>query len=121
VEREEDGQLGDAMERDQSGRPHSGTVEMLAVGPSVAAENIGAARRSASTQDAVIFFMENGNNRATVRELRTRGYDYLLGWCCSPRTKVFEGSDVLAVAFPFVDSPFHIIYSRHAGIFVSNK
>jgi hypothetical protein len=30
------------------------------------------------------FFMENGNNRATVRELRTRGYDYLLGWCCSP-------------------------------------
>jgi hypothetical protein len=45
VEREEGEQSGGAMERDQGGRPCSGTVEMLVV-----VENARAAR------DAVIFF-----------------------------------------------------------------
>ena len=46
MEREEGGQRGGAMERDQGGWPRSGMVEMLAVGPPVAVENTRAARRS---------------------------------------------------------------------------
>jgi hypothetical protein len=77
VEREEGGQLGGVIERDQGGWPCSGTVEMLVVGPPTAVENTGAVRRSASTQAVVIFFLENGDNRLRLgtcgREATTIG------------------------------------------------
>jgi hypothetical protein len=41
---------------------------MLAIGPSAAVENTGAAQQSASTQDAVIFYGE-WKQHVTVRKL----------------------------------------------------
>jgi hypothetical protein len=52
---EEDGQPGGAMERDQGGRPCSGTVEMLAIEPPTTVENAEAVWRSASARATMIF------------------------------------------------------------------
>jgi hypothetical protein len=64
------------MERDQGGQLRSGTVEMLAVGPLAIVENAGVAWRSASARAMVIFSRE-WRQQAAVRDLSTRGYDYL--------------------------------------------
>jgi hypothetical protein len=48
MDREEGGQPGGVIEREEGGRSHSGTMEMLVVEPSAAMENADASRRSAA-------------------------------------------------------------------------
>jgi hypothetical protein len=50
------------MKREEGGRPRSGVVEMLVVGPPATVENAVAARRSAFARAAAIF-LENGDSR----------------------------------------------------------
>jgi hypothetical protein len=101
------------MEKDQGGWPHSGTVEVLAIGASTAVENTGVVWRSAIIEVRVysscidFFFFENGDSRL---QLATCGREATIVGPLSVAAYEHERGRIRRphLAFPFYNCQCHV-------------